>query len=467
MLIRFLVPRPVAMADNGDGWRMLCQLGGRADTVQKYIQMNYPLVSPAPQCATRYVSSQLWIDWPSAWLGRAIGLDSALNLYVLGVVCIFLAAFGITTIVLALKLTRRWQIAVTILLLLVVADSALFGYFPAPLSEGAAFIGILLLAAGLLVLQQDNRWRYFGAALTVVGAMIGVNAKVQTLAILPLLVLALLALRRNWVLKALVVVVVGAGTYVTQTSTSAVAGADYREANMYNAIFTSILDTGQPNREYLRDLGLPESFEKYTGIVFWAEDNARTDPLYPRYQHLINRNNVIKFYLRHPWRTVEILHRNATDQLTGRPAITGSFEADSGRPPHAQEFRVPVFSGIARLVSPLGLFFLIPLWSFILWAGIRVWRARREISVVILLLLGIAVSQFLLASLAEGGGVEGIKHQVISLFSLLLATVFAIVSWSGNVPPVLRKLVERRRARRSDGQGHAQVSVPVEEEVRH
>lgn len=465
MFIRFLVPKPVAMADNGDGWRLLCQLGGgNHTTFQKYNQMGYP---PAPPCTSQYVSSQMWIDRPVAWLGRTIGLDSVFNLYLLGAVCIFLAAFGIATIVLALKLTRRWQIAVTILLLLVVADSALFGYFAAPLSEAAAFLGILLMVAGLLVMQQDNGWRYFGTAVTIVGAMIGVNAKVQTLVILPLLVLALLAMRRNWVLKALVVVIVGAGTYFTQTSGGSAAGEEYREANMFNAIFTSILDTGQPNQEYLRDLGLPESFDKYVGIVFWAPNAAHSDPLYPQYKHLISRNNVIKFYLKHPWRTVEILHRNATDQLIARPATQGSFEVDSGEPPYAKEYRVPVFSGIGRLLSPLGLFFLLPLWSFILWAGFRVWRSRREISVVVLLLMGTAISQFLLASLAEGGGVEGIKHQVISLFSVLLAGVFAVVSWSGGyAPPVFGRLVKGRRRRGDDVEGSTQVAAPVQQEVR-
>lgn len=449
MFIRFLVPKPVAMADNGDGWRILCQLGGgNHPTYQKYIQMGYP---PAPACTSQYVTSQMWINRPVAWLGRALGLDSVFNLYLLGAVCIFLAAFGIATIVLALKLTRRWQIAVTILLLLVVADSALFGYFAAPLSEAAAFLGILLMVAGLLVMQQENRWRYFGTAVLIVGATVGVNAKVQTLAILPLLVLALLALRRNWVLKALVVVIVGGSTYLTQTSGGWAAGEEYREANMFNAIFTSILDTGQPNREYLRDLGLPESFDKYVGIVYWPPDSARGDSLYPQYQHLISQDNVIRFYLRHPWRTVEILHRNAMDQLTARPATQGSFEVDSGEAPFAKEYRVPVFSGIGRLLSPLGLFFLIPLWSFILWAGMRVWRSRREISVVVLLLLGIAITQFLLASLAEGGGVEGIKHHVISLFSVLLAAVFAVVSWSGGrVPPVFGKLVKGRRSHKDE-----------------
>jgi hypothetical protein len=463
MFLRFLVPKPVGMADNGDGWRLLCQLGGHNSTVQKYVQMNYP---PAWMCPSNYISSQMWLDRPVSWLGKVIGLDSVLNLYLLGAVCILLAAFGITIIVLGLKLTRRWQIAVTILLLLVVADSAFFGYFAAPLSEAAAFLGILLMTGGLLVMQQDNRWRYFGTAVTIAGAMIGVNAKVQTLVILPLLVLALLAMRRNRVLKALVVVVVGTGTYLTQTSGASAAGAELREANMFNSIFMSILEPGQPNREYLRDLGLPESYDKYAGIGFWAHDAARTDPLYPQYVHVINRNNVIKFYLEHPGRMIEILQRSAIEQLVARPAMTGSFEEDSGEPPYAQEFRVPVFSGIGRLVSPLGLFFLIPLWSFIVWAGLRVWRSRREIAVVILLLMGTAISQFLLAALAEGGGIEGIKHQLISLFSVLLAGVFAIVSWSGNVPPVVGKLLKGRRARGSDVQSPAQVAVPVEEEVR-
>ncbi|TCO63010.1 hypothetical protein [Actinocrispum wychmicini] len=418
LLFRFLVPKPVGIADNGDGWRLLCRLGVNdpARLTERFVQFDYPA---APPCSSLYVTSQLWLDRAAQWLGRLFGLDSAVDLVVLGVLCCVLAALGIALTVLGLRLTTRWQVVATVLLLLVVADSAFFGYFASVLSEGAAFIGILMLVGGLLMMQ---RWRYFGAAVTVVGALIAINAKAQTLVILPLLILAMLLSHwaKRWVLPVAVIVTVSAGTVLTQVG-GASAGSEYREANAYHAIFDSILDGSGDTRADLADLGLPASFERYVGTNFWASNSAQYDPEYQRYRDKIVTTNLIRYYVQHPGRTLAILQRGAQDQLTARPANLGSFAANAGEPPGAREYRVPVISGLAGLVAPLGLFLLVPLWGLTAWGGVRLWRRRREIAVAVFLLLGTAASQFLIAALGEG--IEGVKHQTIALFCGVLAAL--------------------------------------------
>ena len=110
-------------------------------------------------------------------------------------------------------------------LLLVVADSAFFGYFAAILGEGAAFLGLLLIAGGLLLTAREGRWSYAGMAVTLVGGVLAVNAKVQTLTILPILALAVLLVRpgalrgaKRWAASALVVGALGAVTLYAQQS---------------------------------------------------------------------------------------------------------------------------------------------------------------------------------------------------------------------------------------------------------
>jgi hypothetical protein len=435
LLFRFLVPRPVGMADNGDGWRLLCKLGGRPlnPVSERYVVFHN---TAATTCHSDYVTSQMWFDVPAQWIGRVFGDTGTLNLYVLGVLCCVLAAAGIALIVAGLGLPRPWQLVSAALLVLVVADSAFFGYFASVLSEAAALLGILLLVGGLLLIQREDRWRYFGAGVTVAGALIAVNAKTQMLVLLPLLVVALLVMKwsRRWVLPVVVVVVVGGGTALMQTTGSA-AGAEYTEANMYHAIFDSIVDGSHDTEADLAALGLPPSFARFVGTGWWAPGSGQFDPEYARYRHLITRSNVAKYYFSHPWRTVQILQKAAQDQLTARAPNLGSYALDSGEPPQAQEFRVPVLSGLTRLVAPLGLFFLVPLWSFTLWGGLSLRRLRRDVSVVVLLLLGTAISQFVLAALLEG--VEGVKHQTIGLFCGLLAALI-------QAPVLLRARVSQR-----------------------
>ncbi|MEV4055492.1 hypothetical protein AB0J55_30170 [Amycolatopsis sp. NPDC049688] len=431
LLVRFLVPRPVGMADNGDGWRLLCNLGGRHPELRSeyYVHFSY---GPGTACKSDYISSQAWLDWLASKLGTLLGSSAQLNLIVLGAITCVLVAVGITATVLALDLSVRSRVVAAVLLLLVMADSAFFGYFASVLSEGAGFLGMLLTAGGLLLMHRTGAWRYWGAALTVVGALIGINAKSQTLLLIPLFVLALALVRppgkRGWARWALplgVLVVVGAGTAVVQSQGDP-ANTEYREANVFHVVFDSIVDGRHDTDADLAALGLPPSAKKFIGKSWW-EARPWTDADYDTYSDRISRRNVVRYYAGHPGRTLEILQQGAVDTLTARPARLGSFPETSGLPPMAQEYRVPVFSGLSALAAPLGLFVLGPVWLLIVWAGVRAFRRRaREYGIVVFFLLLFAVGQLGLSALGEG--VEGVKHQLLTLFPTCLAFVFAVLS---------------------------------------
>ncbi|WP_033288502.1 hypothetical protein [Amycolatopsis jejuensis] len=432
LLLRFLVPRPVGMADNGDGWRLLCRLGGRQldRPSEGFVRFSY---GSAPPCDSAYISSQNWLDWAASKLGTLFGAAGVLNLLVLGVLTCILVAGAITATVLGLDLNRRNRIIATALLLLVMGDSAFFGYFASVLSEGAAFLGILLICGGLLLMHRTRGLRWTGAAVTVLGGLIGLNAKSQTLLLIPLFAVALLLTRppgargrERWVLPLAVLAIVGAGTFAMQSQGDP-ANTEYREANMYHAVFDSIVDGKHDTKADLAALGLPESFEKYIGTGWWSENAAWHDPLYPQYRDKISRRNVVQYYASHPARTAEILQQGGIDALTARPENLGSFGELSGQPRLAKEYRVPVFSGLAALAAPLGLFVLIPIWVLIALAGVRAFRhRRREYGIVAFLLVFFAVGQLGLSALGEG--VEGVKHQLLTLFPTVLAIVFAILS---------------------------------------
>ncbi len=435
LLLRFLVPRPIGMADNGDGWRLLCQVGGRMldRPSELYVRFSY---APAPACRSQYISSQSWLDQAASKLGTLLGSSSALNLLVLGGITVVLIAFGVTAVALGLDLSRRYRIIAAALVLLVVADSAFFGYAASVLSEGAGFFGILLTVGGMLLMHRTGAWRYTGAVVTVLGAMIGINAKSQTLLLIPVFVLAMLFIRpahlrglRRWLLPLGVLVVVGTGTALVQSEGDP-ANAEYREANMYHVVFDGIVDGRHDTKADLAALGLPPEFEKYVGTGWWSPNAAWRFPAeYGPYRDQISRRNVAHYYLTHPGRVLEMLQKAATETLTARPERLGSFGEHAGQPPMAKEYRVPVLSGLSALLAPLGLFALVPIWLLIAWAGARAfrWRSgRREIGVVVLFLLLFAIGQFGLSGLGEG--IEGVKHQLLTLFPTLLAAMFAVIS---------------------------------------
>lgn len=435
LLVRFLVPRPIGMADNGDGWRILCQLGAKEldRPSEFYVRFSY---GPAPACNSDYISSQSWIDKIASEIGRLLGASSILNLLVLGVLGCLLVAGGIAAIVAGLRLSVRDSFIATAALLLVAADSAFFGYFASVLSEGAAFLGMLVLAGGLLLMHRTGPWRYAGAVVTVLGAMIGINAKSQTLLLIPLFVLALLFVRpagsrglARWAMPLAVLAVVGTGTALVQGAGDS-ANAEYREANMYHVVFNAIVDGKHDTNGDLAALGLPPEFAKYIGTGWWSANAAWRSPEYAQYRDKISRRNVAQYYVSHPGRVVEILHKSAQETLTARVPNLGSFGEHAGQAPLAKEYRIPVLSTVSGWLAPLGLFALLPIWLLIAWGGIRAFRkrsGRRDIGIVVLMFLLFAMGQFLVSGLAEG--IENVKHQQLTIFPTLLAAAFVAISF--------------------------------------
>jgi hypothetical protein len=440
LVVRFLVPRPIAMSNNGDGARVLCGAGITwHGGPEPFIHLAYSAAPGSAPCRPTYLLTQSWLADLAVRLGGLFGFQGTLSLVVLGLLSSLVAAAAVAAIVLGLPYRRRARLGVAAGLLLVVADSAFFGYFSAVLGEGAAFLGLLLAVGGLLLTAREGRWSYAGMAVTLVGGVLAVNAKVQTLTILPILALAILLVRpgtlrgaRRWAAAVLVIGALGAATlYAQQSVEPAVApdgtlaarpGDDSREVNMFNTIFLNILDGAHDTQADLAELGLPPSFAQYAGNGWWHPHPATMDPEYARYRGRISRRNVVEYFASHPRRTLEVLDRAATDQLTARPEYLGSFDESAGFAPHAQEYRVPVVSWLTRLIAPLGLFALVPIWLLVL---VRAWGRRRgALGVVLAFLFTVSVTQFGTAAL--GDGIEGIKHQSVALFTILLALVLAV-----------------------------------------
>ncbi|MER7860529.1 hypothetical protein ABTX61_15610 [Amycolatopsis japonica] len=442
LLARFLVPRPVGMADNGDGFRVLCGAGipwkGKPEG---FVHLAYTV--PAGECDATYLLTQSWFARIARSIGGVLGLESTLSLVVLGVLTSVLAAAAVALIVVGLPYSRRVRGFAAVGLLLVVADSAFFGYFASVLGEGAAFLGLLLAVGGLLVSARPDWWRYAGLAVLLFGGVVAVNAKVQTLMILPLLALAAVLVRpagvrglKRWLPVVFVIGALAGGTaYAQQTvepaklpdgSLAARPGDDSREINMFNTIFLTIVDGRHDTEADLAALGLPASFGQYAGNGWWHPKPATLDPEYPKYREQISRRNVVEYFATHPFRTVEILDRAAGDLLTARPPYLGSFDQSAGFAPETQEYRVPIVSTATKLLAPLGFFALLPIWALIAWRG---WKTRRAaVGVVLGFLLAVAAGQFVLAAL--GDGLENVKHQVIALYCTLLGVVLAVVTFA-------------------------------------
>ncbi len=181
--IRFLVPSPVAMADNGDGQRLMCAFGVGPVTSghQRYLAYAYFTYVRSPRCAgaTTYPSSEHLLLILARWLTPLLGLSGVINLIALGVVTCVLVSAAIASLALALAATVRGQIALAAALWLVMADATFFDIFASPYSEGAMLAGLLLVAAGVAQLSRTGRGYVLALLLAGAGGFLVIWSKQQ------------------------------------------------------------------------------------------------------------------------------------------------------------------------------------------------------------------------------------------------------------------------------------------------
>jgi hypothetical protein len=442
--VRFLIPVPVGMANDGDGARLMCGFGvqpvtGGRPPLDKYAFFRF---HPA-NCAGEhlYPSSQHILLLGAQWLTPLLGLPGRINLIALGLLTSAVASFGIASLVMGLRLNLWARLGLAAALWLIMADAAFFDALASPLSEGATLTGLLLIAAGLVYLGRSWPATAFGLLLTGTGSYLAILSKEQYLPLaLPVFLAMLLAstrpdrrgrLRRFFTLRTaaaaavIAVLATATGFYVHWIATSPFAGALHREQAV-DMTFAGIV-TGHDNvRADLHALGLPASWARYAGTNYWTKvGSVRQDPLYAKYAAKISDGNIAHFLLTHPSRILAVGQYEATRALHVRVTYLGSYPPSAGHPPGALEYRVALVSRLEGAIgSRLGLWYLVPLWIVMAAIAIAALRRqdrqpwRREGAVLVLCLTGCAIAAFIPPGYFEGTAVT--RHMLgMNLASVL------------------------------------------------
>jgi hypothetical protein len=448
-LLRFLVPSPVGMADNGDGPRLMCGLGvspvtGGNERYDGYAYFRYALSPHICGHASVYQSSEHLLLVVSRWLTPILGLPGVVSLVALGILTSAIAAVGVAAVACALASTLRCRLAVAGLIWLVMADAAFFDTFASPYSEGATLVGLLLVVAGLAYLGRGGVASAAGMVLAGAGGYLTILSKEQYLTLaVPVCGGLLLAatgregrrgIRRflTWRMAAAVLTATLLGTaslaYAQQDADSPYTTLLHQE-QVVDVIFTDIVNVrggGPADWSALEQLGLPGSWASYAGDTFWSRHSVYDSPLYKRYDDKLTDGNLAHYLLVHPVTALIIAQHAATSALNLRVNYLGTYAPGAGQPPGTLENRVGVISSLVGVIpSVLGLFWLIPVWAaMIALAVITLRRPRRvrwhhDASVIGLCLTGCAIAAFVPA--AFFAGVETTRHMLGSNMATALA----------------------------------------------
>jgi hypothetical protein len=154
-VIRFLVPSPVEMADNGDGSKLMCGLdvaavtGGHA----RFVSYAYFTFDTGSWCGSfrGYPTSQHLLVVLARWLTPLLGLPGTVSLIALGLITCALQSAGIASLACGLRLPLTNTLLVAAALWLVVASEphtaeargcAANGSVRAEVQRGGARLGV-------------------------------------------------------------------------------------------------------------------------------------------------------------------------------------------------------------------------------------------------------------------------------------------------------------------------------------
>ncbi|WP_371481754.1 hypothetical protein [Kitasatospora sp. NBC_00315] len=439
MAVRIFLPGPVGMADNGDGPRRMCTLEAvtrlepGSTPWWSYANFGYAHAEPGgcdPEAA--YRSSGTWLLRAAQPLGHWLGLPGVVDLRALAVLFCLLAGLATAVFAAALRGGLPARSLICAALFAVVGDSVFAGYAASPYSEAAGLLGILAATAGAAHLGGSARARLGGLLVLTAGAVVAVASKTQSVTMAApfagLLLLTRVPLGRAagaWASRVLplcaTAVILATGVVTLQWQTES-----FKVINPTEVVFVGLLGTSADPAGSAVELGLPADFAQYAGRSWWTPDPPQSDPRWPLVRDRMTYGNIAAFLLRHPGVAADIALGAVEDFDAARPTYLGSYPVGAGEPAGAQESRLTVFSALLRFLGGGTLLLIVLAVGAVGARRLRALRddpRRRALVGAALCLAGITVAQFLTA--AYGEAIEGVKHQVFSLFAAGLVLVVA------------------------------------------
>jgi len=449
-LLRFLVPTPVAQADNRDGPRLLCGLGLGPVTAghAQFFRYAYFEYVTRSYCGGRapYPSSELVPLEIGRVLTPVFGLPGSLNMIAVGVLICALASVGIASLATGLRVRLWAQLLVAAVIWVIMADASFFDTYAGPFSEPVALVGLLLVAAGVIYLGRGWRSTVIGLTLAGTGGFLAILSKEQYLILAAPICLTLVlasAAPGRWyrlrryrtreatasLLVAVFLAILAVG-YIGWDFTSHY-GKRLHYIQAVDMIFTDIVTQRSTAPAQLRALGLPVSWARYAGHYYWDRGSVRNNPQFSRYEDKLGSSNIAHYLVTHPGSIITIGQTAAEDAQQVRDSVLGDYPVSAGHRPGAIESRVLVFTWLMqRLPAKAGLLWYVPLWcAMAAIAIVALARARRrpwhrDGAVLVLCMIGCATAAFIPP--AYFAGISTTRHMVGMNLATALALTIAV-----------------------------------------
>ncbi len=456
-LVQLFWGQDVGLADNGDGFRLMCHLGllKTVDVIGSPLVLQYAPVGYGCAPALEYLSSQEWLVRPAHWAYRLrYGSQAGFDLRALGLAHVALFGALLGSLYLALPGRRPARALATAIAGFLLADITFVTYFVSPFSEPATFLGLLAVAAATAWYVRSERSLGLPLVLLVAATGFLVLAKSQTfvfaLLVAPVLLSRKVEVRRltgPWSGRAIpaaacTVLLVVAGANLAQQP------AFFAKVNKHHVVFFTLLVDAPDAGSALRSLDVSPALIRYRGTGFFDPEVAdkEEDADYQEFQRIVDRRKLVTYLATHPRHWGPLLQSGAeavsqlrTDYLSNYPAPHPQEPLLASRPNPTER----LLSSVGRVSWPL-----LPLvWLAAMIAGAFVLLRRssnlevRALGAIFYLLGATALSQVLISLLGDGY-YELVKHTVLAGYATAALVALGV---GYGVPSVVERVCRARR----------------------
>ena len=431
------IPPITGLSDNNDfskvfGPAHICKAG--PDNVNAYLVTTY---AAGPKCAwaSGFRSSEILLVKLARYLSRPftgryrfdLRASAALHLLVLTV-----------ALALLLNITRHCPPGVRFVLpglaIAMFTDVAYVAYLNSAYMDNASWVLFLLLAsiAARACISTAGRESgiWLAAAYTIAGTLVVFSKAQHAVLGVPFAGLALLLAWRQrqtdqraaWCVGGLMLL---AGTAIMPALTP----PEYRSISLYNLIFYRL---AADDRNFLPELGLDDSYEKWIGTNAFSPGSPLPDPDWTRaFTSRASFTKVAQLYLQHPSIAIRELDRELHDSVHAmRPDYMANYRREDGFAPHTIATRFSLWSNTKIWLLTRYPHLLI--WLYGLPVVAAIWhvarpRAQRPLIMPLALALVVAgISEFVICSLADAVD----THRHLFLFHAITETVILLTaSW--------------------------------------
>ena len=439
LLYQLIVPPTIGLANNGDFERFMGRLGLRhivteySDKYFNYINRQFA-ITDRNWWRSGYLSSENLFMEMALLLSQTLSKSGLFELELLGVVHAGGLVLAVWLMLVAARgLGSLTRLVVALLLVLIFTDVGYVAYLNSLYSEPASLIFLLLAVALLLLCTRSKEANPALPLAYLLAAALFVGAKPQNgLLGFPLAAVGICQVRhvQSWPWKRMVLTACTA-LCVVSVVMFATTPTYQRGNQLYNVIFFEVLRNSPSPEQDLLELGLDAELAEYAGTISYMPESAINDAGFPvTFFASLGWSRVLRLYLRHPERLLDLASRGARSAFSLRPDGLGNFEKAAGFEPRALSRAFDIWSEFKAQVVPGSLAFLLACLGLNLVLAVvcmrrdwRPWPPICRFPEVLLLLVIMSAMAFGTAVIGEGE-LDIVKHMF--LFNVITDLIFVL-----------------------------------------